>query len=59
MPAQGAAIVVLSAIIVVLGVVMVVSTVARGGGPLATGVVFGVLFVAGGGLRLWLARRGA
>ena len=59
MPAQGAAIVVLSAIIVVLGIVMVVSTIVRGGGPLATGVVFGVLFVLGGGLRLWLARRGA
>ena len=56
MPAQGSAIVVLSVIIVVLGVVMVASTLARGGGPLATGVVLGVLFVVGGALRLYLLR---
>ena len=57
MPAQGAATVVLSAIIAVLGIAMIVSTIARGGGPLASGVVFGILFALGGGLRLWLARR--
>jgi hypothetical protein len=35
---------------------MVVSTVARGGGPLALGVVVGVLFAALGAARVWLAR---
>ena len=43
---------------VLLGVAMLVSTLARGGGPLTVGVVFGVLFVLGGGMRLWLLRQG-
>ena len=56
MASQGIAVVVLSVIIVILGAVMLVSTIARGGGPLATGVIFGVLFVLGGSLRLYLLR---
>ena len=48
---------VLSAVIALLGVAMVVSAVARGGGPLAAGVVFGLLFVAAGAGRLWAERR--
>jgi hypothetical protein len=48
---------VLSALMVVLGVVLVVSTVARGGGPLAIGVVVGALFCALGAGRLYLQRR--
>ena len=48
---------VLSWIIVALGVAMLVSTIARGGGPLAAGVLFGVLFVAAGAGRLWVERR--
>jgi hypothetical protein len=47
----------LSTIMVVLGVLMIVSTVARGGGPLALGVILGVLFVLGGGARLYLLSR--
>jgi len=47
---------VLSAVMVVLGVVVLVSTLARGGGPLAVGVIFGVLFVAAGVARLYLER---
>jgi hypothetical protein len=43
---------------VVLGVVMLVSTVARGGGPLAIGVLLGLLFVLAGAGRLWVASRG-
>ena len=39
----------------VIGVAMVVSTVARGGGPLALGVVLGVLFVLAGAGRLYVA----
>jgi hypothetical protein len=35
---------------------MVVSTLARGGGPLALGVIVGTLFAALGIARFWLAR---
>jgi len=47
----------LSAVMVVLGVVMIVMTLARGGGPLAIGLLFGVLFILAGGGRLWAQRR--
>jgi hypothetical protein len=49
---------VLSVLLVLLGIVMVAFTLARGGGPLAFGVVFGVAFVVLGAGRLWLARGG-
>jgi hypothetical protein len=38
-----------------LGLAMIVTAVARGGGPLALGVVAGVAFVALGAGRLYLA----
>lgn len=47
----------MSAAMVVLGVLMAVSTLVRGGGPLALGVVLGALFVAAGGARLYLQAR--
>jgi hypothetical protein len=47
----------LSGLMVLLGIAMLVRTLAGGGGPLATGVVFGVLFVAAGAARLYLIRR--
>jgi hypothetical protein len=47
---------VLSAAMVVLGVAMLVVTLSRGGGPLALGVLLGLLFCAAGGGRLWLMR---
>ncbi len=47
---------VLSVAMVVLGVAIVGSTVARGGGPAAVGVLLGVLFVAAGCGRLWAER---
>lgn len=47
-----------SAIIAVLGIVMIVSTVARGGGPLAAGVVLGLLFTIVGAGRLYTTARG-
>ena len=56
--AHGAVVVGLAVVTVLLGVAMLVSTLARGGGPLSVGVVFGVLFVLGGGLRLYLLRKG-
>ena len=42
--------------LLLVGVAMVVSTIARGGGPAALGVVAGVLFAALGVARLYLAR---
>ena len=49
----------LSLVLVVLGVAMVVRTIAAGGGPLALGVLVGLLFCGLGAGRLYLARRGA
>lgn len=46
----------LSGLLCLLGVVMAVSALARGGGPLALGVVLGVLFAGLGLGRLLLAR---
>ena len=48
----------MSAVMVLIGVVLLVSTLARGGGPLAIGVPLGLLFVAAGAGRLYLARGG-
>jgi hypothetical protein len=47
----------LSVLMVVIGVALLASTLARGGGPLAIGVLFGALFVAAGGARIYLLRR--
>ena len=49
---------VLSAAMVVIGVAMLVVTLSSGGGPLALGVLLGVLFVVAGGGRLWFTWRG-
>ncbi|MTD42903.1 hypothetical protein GKE82_00925 [Conexibacter sp. W3-3-2] len=50
---------VMSAVMVVLGVAMLVSTLARGGGPLALGTILGVMFVAVGAGRIFIARSGS
>jgi hypothetical protein len=47
----------LSAALLVLGIAMVVASLARGGGPLALGVVLGVAFALLGVARLYLASR--
>jgi hypothetical protein len=44
-------------LLVVLGLAVVVTTIARGGGPLATGVVAGVGLAVFGGARSYLAAR--
>jgi hypothetical protein len=49
--------VLLSGLMVVIGVAMIARTVAGGGGPLAVGILLGVLFVAAGAGRLWVERR--
>jgi hypothetical protein len=48
----------LSAALLAVGVAMVASTLAHGGGPLALGVLLGVLLALVGVARLWLARGG-
>jgi hypothetical protein len=45
---------VLSALMVAIGIALIVRTVSLGGGALAVGIIFGVLFMAAGGARLWL-----
>ena len=40
------------------GLAMLIVTLARGGGPLAVGVLFGLLFIALGSARLYLSMRG-
>jgi hypothetical protein len=47
----------LSTAMIVLGVVMIAQTLSQGGGPLAIGILFGVLFILAGGGRLWVQRR--
>ena len=49
----------LSVLLVVVGTAMVVSALARGGGPLSVGVVLGLILALLGGGRLILARQGA
>ena len=46
----------LSVILCVVGVALVATTLARGGGPLALGVIVGALFAVLGAARLRLAR---
>lgn len=50
---------VMSVLMVLLGTALVVVTLAEGGGPLALGVLLGVLFAAAGGARLYLGRERA
>ena len=47
-----------SVVIIGFGLLMLVLTVVRGGGPLAVGVLFGLLFIALGSGRLYLSMRG-
>ena len=48
---------VLAVLMMGLGVLMVIGAITSGGGPLATGVVVGVLFVLLGAGGLWLSLR--
>ena len=47
-----------SVVIIGFGVLILIITLARGGGPLAVGVLFGLLFIALGSGRLYLSMRG-
>lgn len=46
-----------SIVFLLLGLAILISTLANGGGPLSLGVVLGVAFLAVGGGRLWIASR--
>lgn len=54
---HGAVTVVLSAVVAALGVAMIVTAIAGGGGPASRGMLVGALFLLAGGGRLWLATR--
>jgi hypothetical protein len=43
---------------IVIGIALIVRTLAAGGGAIATGVVLGVLFVLAGAARMYLQLRG-
>ena len=47
---------VLSLLLLLLGLVLIVSTLARGGGVAAVGVLIGACFMLAGAGRLWLMR---
>jgi hypothetical protein len=49
---------VMSVLMIVVGIALLVRTFAAGGGPVATGVLLGLLFVAAGAGRLYLQTRG-
>jgi hypothetical protein len=46
-----------SAAFLAIGILLLVVTLANGGGPASMGVLLGVVFVAVGALRLWLTMR--
>jgi hypothetical protein len=48
---------VLSALMVLIGIAIIVRTLAEGGGALALGLLLGVLFMAAGAGRLYVERR--
>jgi hypothetical protein len=48
---------VLSGLMVVIGLALIVRTLSSGGGPLAVGMLMGLLFIAAGAGRLWAERR--
>jgi hypothetical protein len=47
----------MSFLFVALGLALLVSTLASGGGPLSVGVLLGIAFLAVGAGRLWIASR--
>ena len=49
--------IVISCVLVLLGLAIIVRTLAAGGGPLAYGLLMGLLFVAAGVGRIFMERR--
>ncbi len=54
---HGTVTVALSLVVAALGVAMLVTAIAGGGGPTSRGVLVGALFVLAGGGRAWIAWR--
>ena len=50
---------VMSVMMILIGIALVIRTLAAGGGALASGILLGVLFMAAGGARIFLALRGS
>ena len=48
---------VLPVVLVLLGIAIIVRTIVAGGGPLAFGLLMGILFVAAGAVRLAVERK--
>jgi hypothetical protein len=48
----------MSILMVLIGIALLVRTLAAGGGAAATGVLLGILFIAAGAARLYLQLRG-
>ena len=47
---------ILPGLMILIGVGLVVRTILGGGGPVAVGLILGVLFILAGGVRLWAQR---
>lgn len=47
-----------SVVLIILGIAILVRTIAAGGAGLTYGILLGVLFVAAGAGRLWVHRKG-
>jgi hypothetical protein len=48
---------VFSILMILIGIALIVRTVIAGGGAAATGLILGLLFIAAGGLRIYLQAR--
>jgi len=55
-PTRGTATMTFSVLMIVIGIALIVRTLAAGGGALATGLILGLLFVAAGIGRIYLRR---
>jgi hypothetical protein len=49
---------IMSVLMILIGIALLVRTVAAGGGAIATGVILGLLFILAGAARLYLQLRG-
>jgi uncharacterized membrane protein HdeD (DUF308 family) len=49
---------IMSVLMILIGIVLLVRTIAAGGGAIAVGVILGVLFILAGAARLYLQFRG-
>ena len=48
---------ILPGLMFIIGVALIVKTIAYGGGPVAIGIIFGVLFMAAGAGRIYVERK--